>query len=69
MTSIFTIGTSLATVQSQNIQRRNDDIRSGASGFNAANLALNGDGPNYSGSFRTGVAGPTAMKSAMTEKR
>ncbi|MDR3402202.1 MAG: autotransporter domain-containing protein [Chthoniobacter sp.] len=60
LTSIFTIGTSLANVQSQNIQRRTDDIRSGSSGFSAAGLAVNGSGPSYSGSFNitTGVAGP-----------
>ncbi len=60
LTSIFTLGVALANVQSLNIQRRTDDIRSGSSGFNAANLALNGDGPSYSGGFGigTGVAGP-----------
>jgi outer membrane autotransporter protein len=58
LTSIFTIGTSLAQVQSINIQRRTDDIRSGSSGFSAAGLALNGSGPSYSGAF-TGVAGPS----------
>jgi len=60
LTSVFTLGVSLANVQSQNIQRRTDDIRSGSNGFNAANLALNGNGPSYSGSFgiSTGVAGP-----------
>jgi outer membrane autotransporter protein len=56
LTSIFTIGTSLAKVQSGNIQRRNDDIRSGSAGFSAAGLAVNGTGPSYSGSF--GSAGP-----------
>ena len=60
LTSVFTLGVSLANVQSQNIQRRTDDIRSGANGFNAGNLALNGNGPSYSGAvaFRTGAAGP-----------
>jgi len=60
LTSVFTIGTALAAVQSQNLQRRTDDLRSGASGFNAANLAINGDGPSFSGGFdiTTGVAGP-----------
>jgi outer membrane autotransporter protein len=61
LTSIFTIGTSLAQVQSQNIQRRTDAIRDGAAGFSAAGLAVNGVGPSYSGGFgiTTGVAGPT----------
>jgi outer membrane autotransporter protein len=61
LTSMFTIGVSLANVQSQNIQRRTDDIRSGAGGFSAAGLAINGNTPSYSGGFgiSTGVAGPT----------
>jgi len=61
LTSVYTLGVSLATVQSLNVQRRTDDIRSGSSGFNAANLALNGDGPSYNGGFgiTTGVAGPS----------
>ena len=54
--SIFTLGVSLAQVQSQNLQRRTDDIRTGSSGFNAAGLALNGDNPSYSGAF--GAARP-----------
>lgn len=61
LTSIFTIGVSLAQVQSGNIQRRTDDIRSGSNGFSAAGLAINGISPSYSGSFgtTTGVAGPS----------
>jgi outer membrane autotransporter protein len=62
ITSVFTIGTSLAKVQAGNIQRRNDDIRSGSSGFSAANFALNGEGPSYSGMFRTGAAGPVGSE-------
>ena len=60
LTSMFTIGVSLANVQSGNIQRRTDDIRSGSGGFSAAGLAINGAGPSYSGSFfNNGVAGPS----------
>jgi len=59
LTSIFTIGVSLAGVQSLNVQRRTDDIRSGTNGFSAAGLAFNGDNPAFSGLFQTGVAGPT----------
>src|SRR5258708_35476876 len=58
LTSIFPLGVALENVQSLNIQRRTDDIRSGSSGFSAAGLALNGSGPSYSGGFRTGGAGP-----------
>jgi outer membrane autotransporter protein len=60
LTSIFTLGTAVNQMQSLNIQRRTDDLRSGASGFSAANLAVNGNGPSFSGGFdiTTGVAGP-----------
>ncbi len=58
ITSVFSMGMSLAQVQSGNVGRRNDDIRNGTSGFSAAGLAVNGAGPSYSGGFRTGVAGP-----------
>ncbi len=60
ITSIFTLGISLAQVQSDNIQRRDDDIRNGSSGFSASGLSVNGSGPGYSGNFgiTTGVAGP-----------
>lgn len=60
LTALFAISTSYAQVQGLNLQRRTDDIRSGASGFSAANLAINGSGPSYSGSLgiTTGVAGP-----------
>ena len=69
LTSIFTIGTAYARVQGQNLQRRTDDIRSGASGFSAAGLAVNGTGPSYSGpvAFRTGMAGPDGKAGKMLE--
>jgi outer membrane autotransporter protein len=59
-TSIFTLGESFDNVQSLNLQRRTDDIRSGSTGFSAAGLAINGINPSFNGpmSFRTGVAGP-----------
>lgn len=61
LASIFEIGFSLANVQHTNIQRRTDDLRSGASGFSAGGLAMQGRGSGYSGPirFRTGAAGPT----------
>ncbi len=61
LTSIFTLGTAAAKVQSINIQRRTDDIRAGSTGFSAAGLAMQGTGPGYSGTFgiTTGVAGPS----------
>lgn len=53
--SIFAIGTSLANVQTANLQRRTDDLRSGSSGFSASGFATAGSGPLYSG----GLAGPS----------
>jgi len=60
LTSVFGIGVALANVQSGNIQRRNEDIRSGTRGFSAAGLGVNGSSPSYSGSFSfgSGMAGP-----------
>jgi autotransporter-associated beta strand protein len=61
LSSIFALITSLANVQSTNLQRRTDDLRHNASGFSASGFAMNGTGPGYSGTmeFRTGSAGPT----------
>jgi outer membrane autotransporter protein len=56
LTSVFTTSIAYAQQQSLNLQRRTDDIRSGSTGFSAANLAINGVNPSYSGGF--GVAGP-----------
>jgi len=60
LTSMFTVALSLANVQSLNLQRRAEDIRSGSTGFSAAGFALNGANPGYSGAFGidSGVAGP-----------
>ena len=57
LTSIFTLGVSLANVQSMNLQRRMDDIRYGSHGFSASGFAAAGDGPLYSGGV--GSAGPS----------
>jgi autotransporter-associated beta strand protein len=60
LTSIFTVGTSIDKIQSLNLQRRTDDIRSGSSGFSAAGFAINGiqmGGGNFS--LGPGSAGPS----------
>lgn len=57
LASVFTIGMSLANVQSLNLQRRTSDLRTGANGFSAAGYHAAGSGPNYSG-----VAGPTGSE-------
>ncbi|HEY3901701.1 MAG TPA: autotransporter domain-containing protein [Chthoniobacter sp.] len=66
LTSIFTISTAYAQQQSLNLQRRTDDIRSGAGWITGPTLAINGNNPSYSGplDITTGVtdngnAGPT----------
>lgn len=68
LTSIFYLGVATSQVQSANIGRRTDDIRTGSNGFSAAGLAINGDGPSFSGGMglttTTGVAGPTGPASA-----
>jgi outer membrane autotransporter protein len=57
LSSIFNIGVSLANVQTSNLERRTDDIRSGSHGFSASGFAAAGSGPLYSGNL--GVAGPS----------
>jgi autotransporter-associated beta strand protein len=54
LTSIFTMSTALANVQTANLQRRTEDLRSGSHGFSASGFATAGSGPLYSG----GVTGP-----------
>jgi uncharacterized protein with beta-barrel porin domain len=60
LTSMFTVAIALANVQSLNLQRRAEDIRSGSTGFSAAGFALNGANPGYSGALALdpAVAGP-----------
>ena len=64
LTSIFTLGVSLANVQTANLERRMDDLRAGASGFSASGLALNGSAPNFSGGF-AGATGPEGKSGKM----
>ncbi len=59
--AIYTIGISQANVQTANLSRRMDDIRSGSAGFTASGLAVSGMMPQYSGNYlmpNNGVAGP-----------
>jgi outer membrane autotransporter protein len=64
LTSIFTIGTALANVQTANLQRRTSDLRAGSHGFSAAGFATAGSGPLYSG----GVAGPNGNYDGKSSK-
>ena len=54
LTSIFVIGTSLANVQTANLQRRMTDIRAGSTGFSSAGFAVNGTGPSFWDGFANG---------------
>jgi uncharacterized protein YhjY with autotransporter beta-barrel domain len=56
LTSVFTVVTSLANVQSLNIERRTADLRRGDSGFNSQRFSMTGGGPTYSSSL--GSQGP-----------
>ena len=62
--ALYTIGISQANVQSSNLERRMDDIRSGTHGFSASGYAVSGGVPQYSGGFSaapgevTGLSGP-----------
>ncbi|HEY3900668.1 MAG TPA: autotransporter outer membrane beta-barrel domain-containing protein [Chthoniobacter sp.] len=60
LTSIYAMGVALENVQSLNLQRRTEDIRSGSAGFSAERFSLMGSAPSYSGNFdmASGVAGP-----------
>jgi autotransporter-associated beta strand protein len=53
--AIFSIGVSLANVQTANLERRMDDLRAGSSGFSASGLSINSRGRD----FNEGIAGPT----------
>ena len=57
LTSIFVIGTSLANVQSANLERRMDDIQAGSTGSIPRGSRLTGAGRAFSEGF-AGVSGP-----------
>jgi outer membrane autotransporter protein len=67
LTSMGAFSIAYAQVQSLNLQRRTDDIRSGANGFSAANFAMNGFNPNYSGSMSFGSAGPNGNELSLDD--
>ena len=57
LTSIYQIAISQSKIQTANLQRRLEDVRSGSNGFSSAGLAMNGGAPPQSGTFE--MAGPT----------
>ena len=59
--SIFTLGTSLANVQSANLSRRMDDLHAGSHGFSSSGYAVSGSLPETGGDIATtpgGLSGP-----------
>ena len=54
-TAIFTLGFSQANIQSDNLERRMEDIRAGSSGFSATGFTIN----TGVSEFSPGLAGPT----------
>jgi outer membrane autotransporter protein len=55
LTSMFSFGISMANIQTDNLERRMNDIRAGSSGFSAAGFAINTKGHDLG----MGFAGPT----------
>lgn len=47
LTSLFVVGTSLANIQTANLERRMTDIRAGSSGFSSSGFAINGSGSSF----------------------
>ncbi|MCE9609619.1 MAG: autotransporter domain-containing protein [Chthoniobacter sp.] len=59
--AIYTIGFAQANVQTSNLSRRLDDIRSGSAGFSASGYSATGMEPQYSSNYLApngGLAGP-----------
>jgi autotransporter-associated beta strand protein len=54
LTSLFVIGTSLANVQTANLQRRMTDIQAGSNGFSSAGFSVTGTGPSFWEGFANG---------------
>jgi len=58
LTAIYALDVSLANIQTANLQRRMDDIRSGSTGFSSAGFTINGSTPSFSES----LSGPTGSE-------
>src|SRR5947207_4440249 len=55
LTSMFNVGVSMANIQTDNLERRMNDIRAGSTGFSATGFSINARGHDLS----PGVAGPS----------
>jgi uncharacterized protein with beta-barrel porin domain len=58
LTAVYALDVSLANIQTANLERRMDDIRSGSTGFSSAGFTINGSAP----SFSDGLSGPTGSE-------
>jgi uncharacterized protein with beta-barrel porin domain len=58
LTAVFALGVSLANVQTDNLQRRLEDIRTGSRGFSSSGFTINGSAPSFSES----LSGPTGSE-------
>ena len=66
MQAVYTIGISQANVQTANLSRRMDDLRSGAGGFSAAGYSVSGMETQYTANYlaaNNGLAGPQGKMS------
>jgi uncharacterized protein with beta-barrel porin domain len=48
LTAVYALDVSLANIQTANLERRLDDIRSGSTGFSSAGFTINGSTPSFS---------------------
>jgi outer membrane autotransporter protein len=58
LTSMYNIGFSVENVQSDNLNRRMNNVHAGSTGFSAAGFTINGVTPSYS----SGLSGPTGAE-------
>jgi autotransporter-associated beta strand protein len=55
LTSMFNVGVSMANIQTDNLERRMNNVRGGSTGFSAAGFSINTRGRD----FNLGLAGPS----------
>jgi outer membrane autotransporter protein len=55
LTAVYALGVSLANIQTANLERHLEDIRSGSRGFSSSGFTINGSAPSFSES----LSGPT----------
>jgi autotransporter-associated beta strand protein/T5SS/PEP-CTERM-associated repeat protein len=58
LTSMYNIGFSVENVQTDNLNRRMNNVRAGSTGFSSEGFTMNGVAPTYS----SGLAGPTGTE-------